>query len=164
MVPGVVNDDVAYDVAHQRVLEGVDELVPEAEKRGVAICLENVWNKLYLSPLEMASTIDHFNSDFVAAYFDVGNVLVSGYPEQWINILGKRVKRIHLKDWKRSIGNITGFVGRLEGDVNWPAVMGALSDIGYDGPLTAEMGGYEHHNDAMLHHTSLAIDYLLGDV
>jgi L-ribulose-5-phosphate 3-epimerase len=80
----------------------------------------------------------------VRAYFDVGNVLAWGYPEQWIDILGERIARVHVKDFKTQVGNITGFVQLLEGDVNWPAVMAALHRIGYDGYLTAEVPPYRH--------------------
>jgi L-ribulose-5-phosphate 3-epimerase len=71
-------------------------------------------------------------------YFDVGNVLVSGYPEQWIEILAGRVSRVHFKDWKRSVGNIDGFCPLLEGDVDFPAVMSALRTVGYNGAVTSE--------------------------
>lgn len=101
--------------------------------------VENVWNKFLLSPLEMRSFIDQFHSINVGAYFDVGNVLLSGYPEQQIRILGSRIKRIHIKDFKLSIGTIDGFVDLLEGDVDFEAFKKALAEIGYDGFVTAEM-------------------------
>ena len=101
------------------------------------------WNKFLLSPLEMRDFIDSFNSDFVGSYFDVGNVLLTGYPEQWIRILGKRTKRVHIKDFKKSTGTVEGFVDLLEGDVDFDGVKKALADIGYDGYVTAEMLPYE---------------------
>jgi hexulose-6-phosphate isomerase len=108
----------------------------------VAIGIENVWNKFLLSPLEMARYIDELNSDFAKAYFDVGNVLQFGYPEQWIRILGKRINKVHVKDFSTKVGNITGFVPLLAGDVNWPAVVEALEEIGYDDVITAELSPY----------------------
>ncbi len=105
----------------------------------VVIAIENVWNKFLLSPLEMRDFIDSFKSNAVGAYFDVGNVLLIGYPEQWIRILGHRIKRVHVKDFKRSVGTVEGFVDLLEGDVDFTAVKEALADIGYDGYLTAEL-------------------------
>jgi hexulose-6-phosphate isomerase len=87
----------------------------------------------------MRDFIDVFGSEMVGAYFDVGNVLLTGYPEQWIRILGKRIKRVHVKDFKRSAGTAEGFVDLLEGDVDFQLVKKALADIGYDGYVTAEL-------------------------
>ncbi len=145
-VPGAVDvfflpdgEVVPYDVCYQRATDSIFQIAPTAEKLGVSIAVENVWNKFLLSPLEMRSFIDQFHSRNVGAYFDVGNVLLTGYPEQWIRILGSRIKRIHIKDFKRSIGTIDGFVDLLEGDVDFEAVNKALAEIGYDGFVTAEM-------------------------
>ncbi len=145
-VPGAVDvfflpdgEVVPYDVCYQRAMDSIFQIAPTAEKLGVSIAVENVWNKFLLSPLEMRSFIDQFHSRNVGAYFDVGNVLLTGYPEQWIRILGSRIKRIHIKDFKRSIGTIDGFVDLLEGDVDFEAVKKALAEIGYDGFVTAEM-------------------------
>jgi len=145
-VPGAVDvfflpdaEVIAYDVCYQRACEALRQILPSAEETGVAICIENVWNKFLLSPLEMRDFIDSFNSEMVRAYFDVGNVLLIGYPEQWIRILGKRIKRVHVKDFKCSIGTAEGFVDLLEGDVNFQTVKEALADIGYDGYVTAEL-------------------------
>ncbi len=145
-VPGAVEvfflpeaEVIPYDVCYQRASEAISQLVPVAEKLGVAIAVENVWNKFLLSPLEMREFIDNFNTSQVGVYFDVGNVLLSGYPDQWIRILGSRIKRVHIKDFKRSVGNADGFVDLLDGDVDFEAVKQALSEINYDGYVTAEM-------------------------
>jgi len=145
-VPGAVEvfflpeaEVIPYDVCYQRASEAISQLVPVAEKLGVAIAVENVWNKFLLSPLEMREFIDNFNTSQVGVYFDVGNVLLSGYPDQWIRILGSRIKRVHIKDFKRSVGTADGFVDLLEGDVDFEAVKRALSEINYDGYVTAEM-------------------------
>ena len=145
-VPGAVEvfflpdaEVVPYDVCYQRASEAISQLVPVAEKLGVAIAVENVWNKFLLSPLEMREFIDNFNTSQVGVYFDVGNVLLTGYPDQWIRILGPRIKRVHIKDFKLSVGNADGFVDLLEGDVDFEAVKQALSEINYDGYVTAEM-------------------------
>jgi len=145
-VPGAVDvfflpdaEVIPYDVCYQRASEAVRKILPAAEKAGAAICIENVWNKFLLSPLEMRDFIDGFASKMVGAYFDVGNVLLTGYPEQWIRILGKRIKRVHVKDFKRSAGTAEGFVDLLEGDVDFPVVKKALADVGYDGYVTAEL-------------------------
>ena len=145
-IPGAVDvffnpaaEVIPYDTLMARVKEGTQRLLRTAEACKVALCVENVWNKFLLSPIEMREFIDGFNSEYVAAYFDVGNVLLTGYPEQWIRILGKRVRRVHLKDFKTSVGTANGFCDLLEGDVNWPEVMRALKAVGYDSYLTAEM-------------------------
>ncbi len=145
-VPGAVDvfflpdaDVIPYDVCYQRASEAVKHILPAAEKTGVAICIENVWNKFLLSPLEMRDFIDSFGSDNVKAYFDVGNILLTGYPDQWIRILGERIERVHVKDFKTSVGTVEGFVDLLEGDVNFEAVKKALAEVGYDGYVTAEM-------------------------
>ena len=145
-VPGAVEvfflpdaEVIPYDVCYQRASEAISQLVPVAEKLGVAIAVENVWNKFLLSPLEMREFIDNFNTSQVGVYFDVGNVLLTGYPDQWIRILGSRIKRVHIKDFKLSVGNADGFVDLLDGDVDFEAVKQALSEINYDGYVTAEM-------------------------
>lgn len=150
LVPGAVDvfflpdaEIISYDICMERAKEFVKKLTATAEKFKVHICIENVWNKFLLSPLEMRDFIDSFKSDFVGSYFDVGNVLLTGFPEQWINILGSRIKRVHIKDFKKSFGTAEGFVDLLEGDVDFEAVKKALKEIGYDGYATAEMLPYQ---------------------
>ena len=165
-VPGAVGIDwlpggevVDYDVAYERALEGIKELSAYAEEKKVAIGLENVGNKLLLSPLEMRNFIDSIGSDFVGAYFDVGNILRTGYPDQWIRILGSRIKKIHIKDFKKASNS---FVNLMEGNVDFPAVMKALEGIGYDGWITAEMGPlYINYPDMLLYTTSMAMDKIM---
>jgi len=166
LVPGGVGADfidgfqvVPYDVAYENALTGINELKAVAEETGVNIGVENVWNKFLLSPLEMRDFIDKTGSANVGAYFDTGNVLLTGFPEQWISILGKRIKRVHFKDFKNSVGTIDGFCDLLEGDVNYPAVMQGLRDIGYDGPVTAEFFGVDN---AGLRKISAAMDKILA--
>jgi len=130
---------VRYDVAYERAREFVAALVPQAESAGVDLAIENVWNKLLLSPLEMRQFVDGAASERVGVYFDVGNVLLYGYPEHWIDILGPRIRRVHLKDFRRAVGTLDGFVDIGAGDVDWEAVGEALRRFGYDGPLTAEV-------------------------
>ncbi len=134
---------VPYDVCYERAKDAVSQLAPTAQKLGVTLAIENVWNKFLLSPLEMRDFIDSFRSKAVGAYFDVGNVLLTGYPDQWIRILGKRIARVHVKDFKKSVGTAEGFVDLLAGDVDFEAVKAALGEIGYDGYVTAEMLPYQ---------------------
>ena len=128
-----------YDVVWKRAVEGLRQVLPVAADHRVSLGIENVWNKFLLSPMEMAHFIDSFESPWIGSYFDVGNIMPYGHPDQWIRILGDRVKAIHVKDFKRSVGTAEGFVDLCEGDVPWDAVMAAIKEIGYEGPLTAEM-------------------------
>lgn len=153
---------VPYEVAWERTVTIYRALAPVAERAGVCLCLENVWNRFLLSPLEMRQLIDTIDSPAVRVYFDVGNQVVNGFPEQWIRILGSRIGRIHLKDFRRSIGNLNGFVMLLEGDVDWPAVMAALRETGYSGYLTAEYGPYPHGPDVLLAHLSASMDRIIA--
>ena len=130
-----------YEDAMWRVYDALCRLAPEAEARGVKIGVENVWNKFLMSPLEARELIDRVNSPWVGIYFDVGNVLAFGFSEDWIDLLGGRIVRVHLKDYDLDKGGLEGFCPLLEGSVNWPAVMAALRDANYDGPLTYEGGG-----------------------
>lgn len=173
VVPGAVGADflpnceiVPYELAWQRATDFIRSALPTAAKSGVRICVENVWNKFLLSPLEMQQFVAQFDSEWVGVYFDVGNALATGYPEHWINILGRRIHRVHLKDYRRAVGSVDGFVEILSGDVNWPSVMGALRSIGYQGWLTAEMippvPFYKHAPETLTFNTSRAIDALLA--
>lgn len=169
VVPGAVEvafdpgEVVEYDVAYERALAALKELAPFAENLGVSIGVENVWNRFLLSPLEMADFIDKVGSDYVGAYFDVGNVLYTGYPEHWIKILNKRIKKVHFKDYRRKAGDLHGFVDILAGEVNWPAVMEQFEKIGYDNWVSAEMlPPYTHYSEAIIYNTSFAMDKILG--
>ncbi len=168
VVPGMVGAEfvdappVRYDVAYDRALDFLRAAAPHAAACGVVIGVENVWNKFLLSPLEMAAFVDACESPFVQSYFDVGNVLQFGYPEQWIDILGKRIVRVHVKDFKCSVGNINGFTDLLTGDVNFPAVVEALRRVGYDGYLTAELSAYRYYSDQLVPNTSAALDRIIA--
>lgn len=170
VIPGTVNADFAdpnkvvdYETTYNRSLEAMCELKSYAEKAGVSIGLENVWNKFLLSPLEMRDFIDKVDSDFVGSYFDVGNALANGYPEQWVRTLGKRIKKVHFKDYRKAAGGLHGFVDLLAGDVDYPAVMAALKEVGYDGWVSAEMiPNYKYHTEAIIYNTSYSMDKILG--
>jgi hexulose-6-phosphate isomerase len=139
VVPGRIdNNGNSYDVAYRQLDKSLRELKDVAVETGVAIGIENVWNKFLLSPLEMRDFIDSFHCEKIGCYFDVGNVLINGYPEQWISILGPRIKKVHFKDFKCSVGTLDGFCDLLDGDADYPAVMDALRHAKYDGPVTAE--------------------------
>ena len=137
------------------------ELAPLAKEAGVALGIENVWNKFLLSPLEMRSFVDAVGNG-AYAYFDAGNVLVSGYPEHWIDILGSRICKVHVKDFDRKIGNITGFVDLFAGDVNFANVMAALRRVKYDDFVTAEVAPYNAAPELLLQNVSAAMDKMFS--
>jgi hexulose-6-phosphate isomerase len=161
VVPGAVNPTTSYDDCYERSLGELQKLVPEAEKRGVKIGVENVWNKFLLSPLEMRTYIDTLNSPYAGVYFDVGNILLYGFPQQWIRILGSRIVKVHVKDFKTSVGNGGGFVPLLGGDVNWPEVVAALKEIGYADTLTAEIGIYSSSPLQQVYDTARQLDAII---
>lgn len=169
-VPGYVGCDfvpgsevIPYEIAIDRAKEGLAAVLPHAAAAGVSIAVENVWNKMLLSPLEMRSFIDDLGSPFAGSYFDVANCVQTGYPEQWIKILGPRIKRIHFKDYRRDPGGFRGFVELLSGDVDFDAVMSALTAVGFDSYCSAEiMPTYPTHTDAVIYNTSLSMDYIFG--
>lgn len=171
VIPGAVgipwNPDaeiVRYDLALERARDGIRALLPLAEETGVRLGIENVWNKMLLSPTEMRDFIDQFGSSHVVAYFDVANVLPFGYPEHWLHILGARVAKVHAKGFAMPGGMLapSGFVDLLAGEVNWPAVMTTLAEIGYNDALIAEVSPYRHYPRAVLYTTSVALDFVLG--
>ncbi|NQS90675.1 sugar phosphate isomerase/epimerase [Patescibacteria group bacterium] len=170
VIPGAVDvffnpqaEVVSYDVAYERSLDALRECALVAQEYKVAIGIENVWNKFLLSPLELRDFVDKINSEYVGVYFDVGNTLLTGYPEQWIRILNKRIKKVHIKDFRNSVGNVNGFVDLLEGDVNWREVIRALEDIDYNDYLTAEiLPAYSQHPEALLYNISKSMDFILG--
>jgi L-ribulose-5-phosphate 3-epimerase len=153
---------VDYREAFKRASEAISAVLPDAKTAGVRIGIENVWNRFLTSPLEMVQFIDSFNSPNVGAYFDVGNVMLTGYPDQWIKALGKRICRVHVKDFRRSVATASGFVDLLSGDVDWPAVTAALREVGYDGFVTAEMiPPYTHYPEVLIENTARALRAIL---
>jgi len=157
LVPAVVNPQTSYHEAWVRSQKQIRKLLPLAEELKVEISIEEVWNKFLLSPLEMRTYIDEFHSPWVKAWFDVGNVVLYGYPQDWIHTLGKRIDKLHLKDFKVEHSRFE-WVDLGDGQVMWPAVRQALIDIGYSGSAICEL----HSGDeAYLRDVSNRIDRLL---
>lgn len=149
LVPGGVTPDHPYDLVVERVTEGLKSLRPIADETGVNLAVEYVWNDAFLSPLEMRAALDAADHPHIGFYMDTGNMLAFAWPEQWIRILGRHIKKVHVKNFRRrphwdwpSLLSV--------GDVDWPRVMAALADIGYDGALISEMSGTwdEHAENA----------------
>jgi len=146
LVPGKVTRDISYPDAWKRSQEEIRKALPLAEELGVKIAIENVWNQFLLSPLEAASYVDEFKSPMVGWHFDVGNVVNYGWPDQWVRVLGKRILKLHIKEYSRSRRDNEGLwkgfsVPLMEGDSDWAAVMKAIDEIGYSGWGIAEQGG-----------------------
>lgn len=151
---------VRYDHAVGWAREAVAELGETAARLGIDLAIENVWNGLFYSPLELAGFVDSFQNPRVGVYFDVGNMLNhQQWPPHWIEILGPRIRAIHVKDFKLATGTLAGFCDLLAGDIPFPEVMAALRAIGYRRTLVAEMMPYD---STLLARTSQALDQILA--
>jgi L-ribulose-5-phosphate 3-epimerase len=163
LVPAVVNPETSYKDAWTRSQEQIRKLIPLAAELKIVIAVEEVWNKFLLSPLEFAHYVDEFESPWIKAYFDVGNVVLYGYPQDWIRTLGNRIVKLHLKDFtfredpqiKKRAAN---WVNLRDGDVNWKEIYAALSEIGYKGDATVEL---ESGDAAYLKDVSHRVDLIL---
>ena len=173
VVPGAVgipwrddHEPVPNDVCEQRAREAVARLIPLAEKHKVYINLENIFfNGFLMTPMEMNSFVDSFKSDRVRVHFDTGNIMEYQFPEHWIRILGKRIKNVHLKEYtkKGTDHSLEAFRPLLDGTTNWPAVLDAFADVGYDGYLTFEyFHPWQHWPEAFIFQTSDSLDRMLG--
>ncbi len=136
--PGQLASEGTYQQVWDACLEELKKLAPIAEANKAAIGVENVWNKFLLSPKEMREFVDAVGSKWVGTYLDTANMMAYGYPEQWIRELGKRIKKVHFKDFKRREHK---FVNLLDGDTDWPLVMKEFRNIGYDTAAVHEVGG-----------------------
>jgi L-ribulose-5-phosphate 3-epimerase len=143
LVPAVVNPQTSYKDAWTRSQKVIRErILPLARELKVVVAVEEVWNKFLLSPLEFARYVDEFASPWVKAYFDVGNIVFYGYPQDWVRALGPRIVKVHLKDFQldRRNGHFT-WPNLGEGDIDWVEVRRAFGEIAYDGWMTTEISG-----------------------
>ena len=147
LVPGVVNKDVTFEQCWERSQAEVKKALPAAEKNGVKIAIEVVWNNFITKPEQLIEYVDSFKSEFVAAYFDVSNMIRYGVPSaEWIRKLGKRMVKFDFKAYSKAKTKPNdpgaGFNAEIgEGDEDWPEVLKALAEVGYSGWATAEVGG-----------------------
>jgi len=146
LVPAVVNKEVSYADAYTRSQAEIRRALPLAEKLKIKIAVENVWNQFLLSPLEAARYVDEFKSPWIGWHLDIGNLITFGWPEHWIGVLGKRIVKLHIKEFSRKKrdeeGLRAGFnVNLWEGDCDWPSVMKALDEVGFQGWGSAELAG-----------------------
>lgn len=166
VVPGYVGcdfvekeDRVRYDHAYVRCVEVFQILSENARLHRVSIGIENVWNRFLLSPVEMKNLLKAVGSEWVGVYFDVGNIIYIGYPEDWIEILGDSIKKIHLSDYKREQAGLGAFTDLFAGDVDFYKVADALKKIGYNDYITLEMlPNYKQFPDASIFSNKYAVD------
>jgi hexulose-6-phosphate isomerase len=163
-VPGGMSDKISLKQACENSFRTLEELKPEIEASKIHVGVENVWNGFFTSPYHMKDFIDELDSPYIGAYFDVGNVIAFSDAENWIEILCSRIRKIHVKDFKRFSGINRGgtFVNLLEGDVHWSKVISALTKAGYDGFLTAELGLMPGGPGYLYTITSQALDIMLS--
>src|SRR5271169_6501442 len=157
LVPAVVNPQTSYRDAWSRSQTQIRKLLPQAEELKIVIAIEEVWNKFLLSPLEMAKYIGEFQSPWIQAWFDVGNVVLYGYPQDWIRTLGKGIAKVHLKDFKRKKDGYE-WVNLGDGDVDWEAVREAFRETGYSGSAICEL---DAGDEAYLRDVSRRVDRLV---
>jgi hexulose-6-phosphate isomerase len=164
LVPAVVNAQTSYQDAWTRSQQQIRKLIPLAEKLKVVIAVEEVWNKFLLSPLEFARYVDDFKTPWVRAYFDVGNVVINGYPQDWIRTLGARIVKLHFKDFQfktdpQTRKRIAEFVPLREGEIDWREIHKALAEISFKGSATVELPGGD---EAYLKEVSRRVDLILS--
>jgi hexulose-6-phosphate isomerase len=173
VVPGAVHipwikdhEPVPADVCDRRAREAIAKMVPRAEKLGVSLNIENIFfNGYLLSPNDMIEFVDGFKSKHVRVHFDTGNIMLFQFPQDWISLLGGRIKNVHLKEFskKGTDHSLDSFRTLLDGTTDWPAVLEAFDRIGYRGYLTFEyFHPFTHYPEALIYHTSDALDRMLG--
>ena len=156
LVPGVVNKDATYEQCWERSRAEVKKALPEAEKQKVKIAIEVVWNNFITKPEQLIQYVDDFKSESVGAYFDTSNMIKYGVPPaEWIRKLGKRMLKFDLKGYSKE----KQWVAIGEGDEDWPEILKALAEVGYNGWATAEVGG---GGEDVLKKISAQMDKVLG--
>jgi hexulose-6-phosphate isomerase len=159
LVPGVVKEDVSYDDCFKRSVAEIRQVVPVARDLGVKIAIENVWNNFITKPEQAIDFLDAINSPEVGWHFDIGNVIKYGAPEDWIPVLGKRIVKLHIKEYSKAKGFGVQF---FEGDNKWPAIMKALDAVGYQGWGISEQPGVQSNSSAALKDLSDRMDRIFA--
>ena len=166
-VPGVVKSPISpeivrYDRAVDRLREAINQWLPIAEDLNVDLCMENVWNGFFYSPIELRDFVDSFNSDRLGIYLDIGNLIgYQQYPPHWVELLNSRIKRVQIKDFQENF-DWTGsfsFCDIGAGDVPWSETIAALNSIQYKSTIIAEMLPWD---ETILSRTSVAMDQIFN--
>ncbi|MFL2508428.1 MAG: sugar phosphate isomerase/epimerase family protein [Candidatus Pseudothioglobus sp.] len=166
-VPGVVKSPISpeivrYDRALDRLREAINQCLPIAEDLNVDLCMENVWNGFFYSPIELRDFVDSFNSDRLGIYLDIGNLIgYQQYPPHWVELLNSRIKRVQIKDFQENF-DWTGsfsFCDIGAGDVPWSETIAALNSIQYKSTIIAEMLPWD---ETILSRTSVAMDQIFN--
>ena len=164
-VPGVVKSPISpeivrYDRALDRLREAINQMLPIAEELDVDLCMENVWNGFFYSPIELRDFVDSFESDKLGVYLDIGNLIgYQQHPPHWIELLNSRIKRVQIKDFQENF-DWTGsfsFCDLGAGDVPWKETVSALKSIQYKSTIIAEMLPWD---ETILSRTSVAMDQI----
>lgn len=153
--PGALDPKSSYSTTWDNFRDALRDLAPAAERHGTRIGIENVWNQFMLSPREACQLVDEVGSSAVGIYLDTANMILYGYPDMWIKELGRRIFKVHVKDFRRGEGD---WVQLMDGDTDWPAVMAELRGIGFDGALVSEVGG----DDAAMRETAERIRRIIA--
>lgn len=159
VVPAIAAPEVPYQKMWELSKNCILDTAQTAEDHGVTLAIENVWNRFLYSPLEFRSFIEEINHPHVKAYFDVGNIYLLGFPQQWIRHLSDLIACVHVKDFKRSTLQFTPL---LEGEVPWSEAMRALREIGYNGFLNVEVPPYTGHPMKAAMDSKAALDLILN--
>ncbi len=159
LVPGRVNKDVSYDDCFKRSVAEIKQVVPVAKDLGVKIAVENVWNDFITKPEQAVAFLDAIDSPEVGWHFDIGNVIRYGAPEDWIPVLGKRILKLHIKEFSKANNFSVQF---FEGDNKWPAIMKALDAAGYEGWGISEQPGKQSEDAAALKDLSQRMDKIFA--
>jgi len=163
IVPGIVGRNTPYDLVWENASERLDSLVTFAKEMDIEIGIENVWNDFLYSPLEMKRFVEQFDSSNIGVYFDIGNILQYGYPHQWIRILSDHLKKLHCKDFIKSIGGLEGFTYLLQGDVDWNRVMSSIKEADYQGYITVEVPPFRNvEPEKAVFDSSISLDRILS--
>jgi L-ribulose-5-phosphate 3-epimerase len=159
--PGQLRPETRYDEAWGWTVQVLRDLIPACERTGVGVGLENVWNKFLLAPTEMKQILDEVQHPLIGCYLDTANMLLYGYAEQWVPIVGRHIRKVHVKDFKRERGG-GRFCQLLAGDCNYPAVMRELHALGYDDYLTSEVSRGERGEGQTMADTAARIDEIVA--
>ena len=159
LVPGVVKEGVTYDECFKRSVAEIQKLLPLAEELGVKIAIENVWNNFITKPEQAIEFMDALKSPMVGWHFDIGNVIRYSPPETWIPVLGKRILKLHIKEFGKEKKFDVNF---FEGDNNWPAIMKALDAVGYEGWAISEQPSKQTKDPESLVQFSKAMDKIFA--